>query len=149
MILKYQNLKINSQIIFTLLFLKTSKTLFQKTIPLQKVLSHQNGNKSKSHKQINNQSISYQTAIPTFHRQKIVLQPHIYNLLKNFTKFWRLQSPEETSAECAKLEPEGIVDVDVFDGNNSVLFGSKWMHRVLFKRPQRITIETLEKVGIA
>lgn len=87
MILKSQNLKINSQIIFTLRFLKTSKTLFQKIIPLQKVLSHQKGNKSKNHKQIHYQSLSYQTTIPTFHRQKIAKQPQIYNLLRNFAIF--------------------------------------------------------------
>ena len=59
-----------------------------------------------------------------------------------------IQAPEEASAECARLEREGIVDAVASDDNNSVLFGSKWMIRGLFTRPQSITIETLEKVGI-
>lgn len=47
------------------------------------------------------------------------------------------------------MEPDGIFDIVVSDDNESALFGSKWMLRGIFKRPQSITIETSEKVGIA
>lgn len=59
-----------------------------------------------------------------------------------------IQAPEEACAECARLEKEGIVDAVASDDNNSVLFGSNWMIRGIFTRPQSITIKTLEKAGI-
>ena len=59
-----------------------------------------------------------------------------------------VHAPEESSAECARLEKEGIVDAVASDDNNTVLFGSRWMIRGIFTKPQSITIETLERVGL-
>lgn len=59
-----------------------------------------------------------------------------------------IQAEEEASAECARLEKEGIVDAVASDDNNCVLFGAKWMIRGIFVKPQSITIETLEKAGL-
>lgn len=59
-----------------------------------------------------------------------------------------ITAPEEASAECARLEMQGYVDCVGSDDNNSFLFGSKWMIRGLFTRPQSITGRSLEKLGL-
>ncbi|KAK8845119.1 nucleotide-excision repair, DNA incision, 3'-to lesion [Tritrichomonas musculus] len=59
-----------------------------------------------------------------------------------------IKAPEEAAAECARLEREKIVDAVATEDNNAVLFGCRWMIRGIFTRPQSITIETIEKVGL-
>jgi 5'-3' exonuclease len=57
-------------------------------------------------------------------------------------------APEEAVAECARLESAGIVDATASDDNNAILFGSKWMIRGIFSKPQSITMRSLERIGI-
>lgn len=57
-------------------------------------------------------------------------------------------APEEACAECARLEKDGIVDAVASDDNNSILFGSKWLIRGIFYRPQSITLSSLDEIGL-
>ncbi|EAY10239.1 XPG I-region family protein [Trichomonas vaginalis G3] len=57
-------------------------------------------------------------------------------------------APEESTAECARLELEGIVDATASDDNNAFLFGSKILIRNIFLRPHSITLKSLEVYGM-
>jgi hypothetical protein len=57
-------------------------------------------------------------------------------------------APEEAAAECARLENAGLVDAVASDDNNTILFGSKWLVRNVFLKPQSITIRSLDAIGI-
>lgn len=59
-----------------------------------------------------------------------------------------VHAPEEACAECARLEQQGLVDAVASDDNNAILFGSKWIIRGIFTKPQSITVKTLENVGM-
>ena len=57
-------------------------------------------------------------------------------------------APEEATAECARLEMQGIVDACASDDNNTILFGSRWLIRNIFLNPHSITLKSLENVGL-
>jgi hypothetical protein len=59
-----------------------------------------------------------------------------------------IRAPEEAAAECARLERVGVVDAVASDDNNAVLFGSRWLIRGIFSRPQSVTVRSLEEVGV-
>ena len=71
----------------------------------------------------------------------------LINLL-NILDIPYIMAPEEACAECARLENEGIVDAVASDDNNAILFGSKWLIRGIFLRPQSITLSSLEEIGL-
>jgi len=60
-----------------------------------------------------------------------------------------IHAPEEATAECARLEMNGFVDAVASDDNNAILFGSRILIRNVFFRPNSITLESLEKIGLS